>query len=125
MRVPENIPDLQRQLLQQLGGNHFVGVTGDGKLRGQGKLDAPDDGQMQLPAIPPAVIPGLTPRGFGVDRGLRDFSGQSMFFVPAAAVGPQGGTVDMGNCPCSVSKGRICCTTGSACSRKLSRAEAV
>ena len=97
MRVPEDIPDRHRQLLQQLWGNQIVGVTGDGELCGQGNPDAPDhDRQMQLPAVPPAVIPGLAPGGFGVNRGMRDFPRQPMFLVPDAAVGAQGRTVDGG-----------------------------
>src|SRR5215469_7430108 len=51
---------------------------------------------MQLPAVPPAMIPGLAPGGFGVNRGMRDFPGQPMFLVPDAAVGAQGRTVDGG-----------------------------
>ena len=34
MGVAKDIPDFQRQLLQQLGRDQIVGVTGDGKLRG-------------------------------------------------------------------------------------------
>src|SRR5215831_10741676 len=76
MRVSEDIPDLQRQLLQQLGGHHIVGVTGDGQLRGQGEPDAPDgDREMQLPAVPPAVIPRLTPGSLSINRGMWDLSG--------------------------------------------------
>src|SRR5262250_664422 len=95
MRIPKDISDCQRQLLQQLGSHQIVGVTGDSKLRSQGEPDAPDtDRQMQLPAVPPAVIPGLAPGGFGVNRGMWDYSGQPVFLVPDAAVGTQGGTVD-------------------------------
>ena len=95
MRVSKHIPHLPWQLLQQLGGEHLVGITGDGARRGSGEPDATDgDGPMQLPAVPPAVIPGLAPRGFGVNRGMGDFPGQSMFLVPDAAVGAPGRTVD-------------------------------
>src|SRR5215468_6342530 len=95
--ISEDVAHFQRQLLQQLGCDQMVGVTGDGTLRGQGDPDASDhDRQMQLPAVPPAVIPRLTPRGFRVNRGMRDFPGQPMFLVPDAAVGAQGRTVDGG-----------------------------
>src|SRR5215471_17584818 len=95
MRVPENIPDFQRQLLQQLWGDHVVGVTGDGELSSQRYPEAADDDrQMQFPAVPPAVIPGLAPGGFGVNRRMRDFPGQPMFLMPDAPIGAQGGTVD-------------------------------
>ena len=51
MGVAKDIPDFQRQLLQQLGRDQIIGVTGDGKLRGQGAPEAPDhDRQMQFPA---------------------------------------------------------------------------
>ena len=160
MRVAKDIADLHRQLLQQLGGDQIVGVTGDGALRGQGDPDAPDhDRQMPLPAVPPAMIARLTPGGFGVNRAMRDFPGQPMFLVPNAAIGAPGRTVDggrmalwppgctsvtrwrprhpisagsragsfskrrsqvrrVGKRPCSVSRGRSCCATGSSCSRK-------
>src|SRR5438093_8621312 len=95
MCVPEDIPDFQRQLFQQLGSDHVVGVTGDGKLSRQRNPEAADDDrQMQLPSIPPAVIPGLTPSGFGVNRSMWDFPGQPMFLVPDTPVGAQGRTVD-------------------------------
>ena len=42
MGVTEDVPHLQRQLLQQLWGDHIVSLTGDGKFRGQGEPDAPD-----------------------------------------------------------------------------------
>src|SRR4030095_4561434 len=35
MGVPEDVPHRQRQLLQQLWGDHIVGVTGDGELSSQ------------------------------------------------------------------------------------------
>ena len=38
--------------------------------------------QMQFPAVPPAVIPGLTPGGLGANRGMRHFPGQPMFLLP-------------------------------------------
>src|SRR5215471_17570698 len=95
--ISEDVAHCQRQLLQQLGCDQIVGVTGAGTLRSQGDPDAPDhDRQMQLPAVPPAVIPRLTPCGFSVNRGMRDFPGQPMFLVPDAAVGAQGRTVDSG-----------------------------
>src|SRR5215510_5513270 len=95
MGVTEDVPHLQRQLLQQLGGDHIVSLTGDGKLRGQGEPDAPDrDGQMELPAVPPAMIPGLAPGGFGVNRGMWDFPCEPMLLVPDAPVSAQGRTVD-------------------------------
>src|SRR5215831_16825205 len=88
MRVPEDIPHCHWQLLQQFWGDHIIGVTGDGELRGQREPNTTDhDGQMQLPAVPPAVIPGLTPGGFGVNRSMRDLTCQPMFLVPDAAVG--------------------------------------
>src|SRR4030095_3029274 len=74
MGVAEDIAHLQWQLLQQPWGNQIVGVTGDSELRGQGEPDAADhDRQMQLPAVPPAVISTLTPRGFGVNRRMGYF----------------------------------------------------
>ena len=95
--LSEDVAHFQRPWLQQLGCDQIVGVTGDGKLRGQGDPDAPDhERQMQLPTVPPAVIPRLTPRGFSVNRGMRDFPGQPMFLMPDAAVGAQGRTVDGG-----------------------------
>src|SRR5215468_1429145 len=95
--ISEDVAPCQRQWLQQLGGDQIVGVTGAGKLRGPGEPDAPDhDRQMPLPAVPPAVIPRLTPRGFRGNRGLRDCPGQPMLLVPATAVGAQGRTVDGG-----------------------------
>src|SRR5215468_2251919 len=95
--IPEDVTHRHGQLLQQLGGNDIVGVTGDGAFSGQGEPDAANrDRQRQLPAVPPAMIPGLAPGGFGVNRGMRDFPGQPMFLVPDAAVGAQGRTVDGG-----------------------------
>jgi hypothetical protein len=41
VRVSEDVPHLQRQLLQPLGGDDVVGVTGDGTLRGQGLQTLP------------------------------------------------------------------------------------
>src|SRR4029434_1734915 len=52
---------------------------------------------MELPAAPPAVIPGLAPGRFGVNGGMRDFAGQPMVLVPDAPVGAQWCTVD-GRC---------------------------
>src|SRR5712692_5866903 len=53
-------------------GDQIVGGTGDGALRGPGEPDATDDDrQRPLPAVPPAVISGLTPGGFVVHRGMR------------------------------------------------------
>src|SRR5215510_14411443 len=95
MRVTKDIPYRHRQLLQQLWGNDIVGVTGNGELRSPGDPDAADDDrQRQLPAVPPAMIPGLAPGGFGVNRGMRHFPGQPMFLVPDTPVGAQGRTVD-------------------------------
>src|SRR5215813_2362452 len=95
--IPEDVAHCQRQLLQQLWGNDIVGVTGDGEFRGQGNPDAAHhDRQMQLPAVPPAMIPGLTPGSLSINRGMWDLSGQPMFLVPHAAVGAQGRTVDGG-----------------------------
>src|SRR4029453_277014 len=87
MGVTQDIPHRHRQLLQQLWGNDIVGVTGAGELRGQGEPDAAHrDGQMQLPAVPPAMIPGLAPGGFSVNRGMRQSPAQPMFLVPDATV---------------------------------------
>src|SRR5262245_53178662 len=95
MRVTEDIPHRHRQLLQQLGSYDIVGVTGHGELRSQGEPDAADDDrQMQLPAVPPAMIPGLAPGGFGVNRGMRHYSCQPMLLVPDTPVGAQWCTVD-------------------------------
>src|SRR5437879_2524744 len=95
MRVSQDVPYCHRQLLQQLGSDHVIGVTGDGELGGQRNPDtANHDRQMQLPAVPPAVIPRLAPGRFGINRGMRDFPCQSMFLVPDTPVGTQGGTVD-------------------------------
>jgi hypothetical protein len=97
MRVPEDLPDLQRPWLQQLGGNQSVGVTGDGTRRGHGEPEAPAaDRPRPLPTVPPAVLPGLTPGSCSVNRGLRDFPGQPMLLVPAAAVGAPGRPGDGG-----------------------------
>src|SRR5438067_13234152 len=95
LRVPEDIPHRNRQLLQKFWSDHIIGVTGDGELRGQRDPDTTDhDCQMQLPAVPPAVIPGLTPSGFGVNRSMRDRTCQPMLLVPEAAGGTQWGIVD-------------------------------
>src|SRR5262245_4555209 len=112
MRISEDIPDHHRQLLQQFWGDQIVGVTRDGKLRGQGNPDAPDhDRQMQLPPVPPAVISSLTPGGFGVNGGMRDFPSQPMFLVPDTAVGTQGRTIDGGRvslcCPGLQQRGQM------------------
>src|SRR2546423_3314009 len=80
MCIPKDISDFQRQLLQQLWSKHVVGVTGDGELRSQRQPNVADgDRQMQFPTVPPAMIPGLAPGSFSVNRRMRDFSGQPMF----------------------------------------------
>jgi hypothetical protein len=95
MGVTEDVPHPQRPWLQQLWGDHLVSLTGDGKLRGQGEPDAADrDGHMELPAVPPAMIPGLAPGGCGVHRGMWAFPCEPMLLVPDAPVGTQGRTVD-------------------------------
>src|SRR5262245_3533268 len=61
----------------------------------KGRPDAADrDRQMQLPAVPPAMISRLAPGRFGINGGMRDFSCQPMFLVPDATVSAQGRTVD-------------------------------
>src|SRR5215471_5907656 len=93
--IPEDVTHRHGQLLQQLGGNDIVGVTGDGAFSGQGEPDAANrDRQRQLPAVPPAMIPGLAPGGFGVNRGMRDFPGQPMFLVTTWKVLAVGGVID-------------------------------
>src|SRR5215469_15144710 len=95
MRVTQDVPYRHRQLLQQLWSDHIVGGAGDGKLGGQREPDAPErDRQMQLPAVPPAVISRLAPGRFAVNRGMRDLPCQPMLLVPDAPVGAQWGTVD-------------------------------
>src|SRR6516165_6283719 len=77
MCVPKDIPDFQRQMLQQLGRDHVIGVTGAGELSSQRNPDATDhDRQMQLPTVPPAMISRLAPGRFGINRGMRDVSVQ-------------------------------------------------
>src|ERR1700758_4178027 len=83
MGVAEDIPDFQRQLLQQLWRDHVVGVTSNGELSSQRQPNvAAGARQMQFPTVPPAMIPRLAPGGFGVNRSMRDFPGQPMFLVP-------------------------------------------
>src|SRR5215470_13920101 len=95
MRVTQDIPYRHRPLLQQRWGDHIVSGTGDGERSGQREPDAADrDRQMQLPAVPPAVIPRLAPGRFGVNGGMGDFACEPMFLVPDAPVGAQWCTVD-------------------------------
>jgi hypothetical protein len=94
MRIAQPLPPLQRPWCQPRGGEHLGGLTGHSALRGPGEPDAADgDGQRQLPAVPPAVIPGLAPRGCGVHGGMGDCPSQPMVLVPHTAVGTQGRTV--------------------------------
>src|SRR4029450_10478901 len=66
MRVTQDVPHCHRQVLQQLGSDHLIGITGDGELSGQRHPDAADhDRQMELPAVPPAEIALLYPASVG------------------------------------------------------------
>jgi hypothetical protein len=95
MGVTEDIPDFQRPLRQPRWRDHVIRVTGAGALSSQRHPDAAaHDRQRPLPAIPPAMIPGLAPGRCGVERGRRDCPGQPRFRVPDTPVGAQGRTVD-------------------------------
>jgi hypothetical protein len=68
VRVAEDVTNFQRQLSEQSWRDPVVGLTGNRKLGGERNSETPDgDGQMQLPAVPPAVITGLAPGGLSID----------------------------------------------------------
>ena len=92
-RVTKDIPDCRRPLLQPLGSAHVVGGTGEGARSSPRQPEvAAADRQRQFPAVPPAVLPGRAPGGFGIERSMRDCAGPPMFLVPATPVGAPGRT---------------------------------
>src|ERR1700754_5175058 len=100
VRVTQHVAHLQGQLLQQFWRDQIVGFTGQGEFCGQWNPQAADaDGQMQLPAVPPTVIPTLAPGRFCIYRGMRHFTSQAMFLMPYAAIGAQWRTINGGGSP--------------------------
>jgi hypothetical protein len=56
MLIPQDIVHFQGQVVEQQRSNLVVGGIGRGELSGQGDPELPKrDGQMQFPALPPAV----------------------------------------------------------------------
>ena len=67
------------------------------QFRSERDPDRADDcGQMQLPAIDPAVPARLGPTGLGIDRAMRHHPRLAVLLVPDAPAGAQHGTVDRG-----------------------------
>ena len=57
----------QKPLFEQLWDDHIVGIPGNGEHRDHEEPDATNhDGHMQLPAVPPAMIPEFAQGRFGV-----------------------------------------------------------
>src|SRR5215203_4537086 len=89
--VAKNVAHFSGQILEQVRGDDVVGDIGCSQTRGQGNpkgSGAADE--MQLPAIPPAMIARLAPVCLGINRRVRHDASFTVFLVPDAALSTQG-----------------------------------
>ena len=97
MLVAQDIPDLSGQLGEQQRRDLTVSDIGDREFGGQGNPVAADGhGQVQLPAVPPAVPARLAPVRLRINRGVGDEAGLPILLVPDPAVRPHGSAVARG-----------------------------
>src|SRR5215212_9742095 len=93
--IAQNKLNLRRELANEGRRLVLIGDVGRGELcrqwnpQGGGGTD-----EMEFPPVPPAMIAGFRPVGFGVNRRMWHDTGRAVFLVPDAALGAQGGAVD-------------------------------
>lgn len=98
VHIPQDVADLEGQLAEQGGSLLIVCRIGWREVRRQGDPDRGDHGgQMELPAVHPAMPATLGPMGLGINRGhpegTRHDPGLPILLVPDPAPGSQDGTV--------------------------------
>jgi hypothetical protein len=86
MGITQHRARFQRHLLQQPGGDFLIAMIGNGQFGGQRDPHrAHGDGQVQLPAIPPAMPARFAPARFRINRTVRNLAEFAVFLMPNAA----------------------------------------
>lgn len=86
--VPQDEPDLTGQLGNEGGSYEVIGRVGGGKPCGQRNPDAcRRTGNVELPSVPPTMIAGLGPVGFGVDSGVWNDPLLAVLLMPHPSLG--------------------------------------
>lgn len=99
--IAQDLANLGREFPEEGGSLLVVGPIGGSKRGSQGD---PDGGDMELPAIDPAVPAALGPVRLGINRGMRDLPCLPMLLVPGSATRLQDGAIN-GGCPTTRGEG--------------------
>src|SRR5215510_9542254 len=86
--IAQDKANFSRQFRKQQRRNRRVISIGDRQLgRQRNPYRADRYGQMEFPAIPPAMPAGFAPSRFGINAAVGNLATLSMFFVPNSATG--------------------------------------